>query len=421
MYAIIDCNNFYASCERVFRPDLRNKPIVVLSNNDGCVIARSNEAKALGIAMGAPFFKVKALCTIHRVHIFSSNYVLYGDMSRRVMNIIEQTWPEVEQYSIDEAFLDLSTLPTPLHNQFCNHLRTLILKSTGIPTSIGIGPTKTLAKAANYLCKKEFQTPLFNLTNQRHWLDLIPIGDIWGIGRQWQKKLLKDHIVTAAHLAQKDAHDIKRRFNINLMRTTLELQGTACSTIHDPTPRKSIVSSRSFAALETELSPLNQAISRHAASAYDKLRQDNLQVSRLCVFIYTNQHRKDLPQYTNHVSFKLIYPTDDLRLITYIAKYCLSQIYQPGFQYKKIGLCFEELVEKKPIQLDFINPLSDDAATQKTERLMSVLDNVHKKFGKESLKIAAQGFEHACQMRQDLRSPAYTTRWNELPVVKNQT
>ncbi len=187
MYALIDANNFYASCERLFRPDLRDKPIIVLSNNDGCVIARSNEAKALGIKMGAPYFQVKGLCKQYKVHIFSSNYTLYGDLSNRVMSVIEEAWDDVEIYSIDEAFLDLRTIPQSLHDSFCANLQKKILKATGIPTSIGIGQTKTLAKIANHLCKKELKIPVFNVSNQREWLKKISVGDVWGVGRQWEK------------------------------------------------------------------------------------------------------------------------------------------------------------------------------------------------------------------------------------------
>ena len=233
MYALIDCNNFYASCERLFRPDLHDKPIVVLSNNDGCVIARSNEAKACGIAMGAPYFKIQALCKQYKIYVFSSNYVLYGDLSNRVMSIIEEAWTEMDQYSIDEAFLDLRSMPPELHDVFCSDLQKLILKSTGIPTSIGIGPTRTLAKLANHICKKELKIPVFNINQQRAWLSRINIGDVWGVGAQWKKKLNAQNIQTAGDLAALSPSDVKLQFNMPLMHTGLELQGIPSGLINE--------------------------------------------------------------------------------------------------------------------------------------------------------------------------------------------
>ncbi len=246
MYALIDCNNFYASCERLFRPDLADKPIIILSNNDGCVIARSNEAKALGFKMGDPYFQVRGLCKQHQVHVFSSNYTLYGDLSHRVMTVILESWTDVEVYSIDEAFIDLSTLATNLHDSFCEHLQKTILKVTGIPTSIGIGPTKTLAKIANHICKKELKIPVFNVTNQREWLKKIAVGDVWGIGRQWNKKLVNQGIYTANDLAQMNTHLLKKQFNVVMMRTAMELQGIACAGLEEEEPKQSIMSSKSF-------------------------------------------------------------------------------------------------------------------------------------------------------------------------------
>lgn len=296
MYALIDCNNFYASCERLFRPDLRTKPIVVLSNNDGCVIARSNEAKALKIKMGEPYFKIKALCRQHDIHVFSSNYALYGDLSHRVMTLIDSRWPAIEIYSIDEAFLDLSTLPAHQHHDFCTTLRAYILKSTGIPTSIGIGQTKTLAKIANHICKKELNLPVFNIGEQRDWLQKIDVGDVWGVGRQWTKKLRALGIFTAANLTSLNLNTIKNQFNIVLMRTVMELQGIPCCGFQDTAPSKSIVSSRSFGEMQTQFTPIAQAVSSHVARAYEKLRHQHLLVNRITVFVQGNPHRSDLPQ-----------------------------------------------------------------------------------------------------------------------------
>lgn len=420
MYALIDCNNFYASCERLFRPDLRFSPIVVLSNNDGCVIARSNEAKALKIKMGEPYFKIKALCKKHQVHVFSSNYALYGDLSHRVMRVIDAYWPSIEVYSIDEAFLDLSTLPTHLHDTFCTSLQAWVLKSTGIPTSIGIGQTKTLAKIANHVCKKERMVPVFNVTHQRDWLKRIPVGDIWGVGRQWSKKLQVLGIHTAADLAEMDLNHLKNQFNVTLMHTAMELNGTPCCPFQDHSPSKSIVSSRSFGDMQTEWAPLAQAVSSHVARAYEKLRHQHLLVSRLTVFIQTNPFKRDAPQYNNQIQFKLIHPTDDIRLITRIARKSLKKIYKPGFHYKKVGVCFEGLTQHGYQQLDLFHQPSEDDL-QKKEGLMAVFDGINQKFGRHTIKLAAEGFDKPWAMRADMQSPRYTTQWSDLPVIKNGT
>lgn len=360
MYALIDCNNFYASCERLFRPDLRGQPIVVLSNNDGCVIARSNEAKAIGIAMGEPYFKIKMLCRRHKIYIFSSNYVLYGDLSHRVMSVIEQSWPSMEQYSIDEAFLDLRQMPHDLHDIFCENLQKLILQITGIPTSIGIGPTKTLAKLANHICKKELKIAVFNVSQKREWLSRIVIGDVWGIGRQWHKKLVQQNINTAADLAAIRPHELKRRFHLPLVHTGMELQGIVAHRLNETEPRQSMVSSRSFGEMQTELAPLIQAISKHARTVYEKLRQQNSCVKQISVFIVTNRFREDLPQYQNQMMHVFMIPTDDLCSITNAAINCLKKIYKSGMHYKKAGVCVDALINKNHGQIDMLNQPTEE-------------------------------------------------------------
>ena len=420
MYALIDCNNFYASCERLFRPDLQTKPIIVLSNNDGCVIARSNEAKALQIKMGDPYFKIKAMCQQNNVHVFSSNYALYGDISHRVMSIIDSSWPDIEIYSIDEAFLDLSTLPRHQHEDFCRSLRAYILKSTGIPTSIGIGPTKTLAKIANHICKKELNIPVFNTTNQNNWLQKIDVNDVWGVGRQWTKKLKARGIFTAADLANLNLHVVKNQFNVVLMRTVMELQGVSCCNDQDAPPSKSIVSSRSFGEMQTEFSPVAQALSGHVARAYEKLRHQHLLVGRMTVFVYSNPFRPDLPQYNNKIQCKLNHPTDDLRLMTQIAKCCLAKIYKSGFHYKKVGVCCEDLTGHAYMQMNLFEQPTD-LYFHKKDDLMNVFDGINQKFGRHTIKLASEGFSKSWAMRSNMKSPHYTTQWSDLPVIKNGT
>lgn len=416
MFALIDCNNFYASCERLFRPDLRGQPIVVLSNNDGCAIARSEEAKALGIKMGAPYFEIKGVCKQHKVQVFSSNYTLYGDLSRRVMMVIEAEWPEVEIYSIDEAFLDLGSMPASQHEAFCINLQKKILKYTGIPTSIGIGPTKTLAKIANHICKRELKIPVFNVSGQREWLKKITVGDVWGVGRQWQKKLVQQGIYTAHDLAVLNPHVLKKQFNVVLMRTAMELQGIACGGLELPVAKKSIVSSRSFGCMQTEMDSLAQAISSHAARACEKLREEKLLARHLSIFVRTNPFRQDLLQYSNAIQIALINPTDDLRTITTAAKDGLKKIYRAGYDYKKVGLELGELIDRTQYQLDLFNqPTATELAKQ--EQLMSVFETINRRYGRHTIKLAAEGFDKSWAMRSQQRSPHYTSSWSELAKV----
>lgn len=415
MFALIDCNNFYASCERLFRPDLKDKPIVVLSNNDGCVIARSNESKALGIPMGEPFFKISALCKQHKIHAFSSNYTLYGNLSHRVMMVIEEHWPHLEIYSIDEAFLDLSTLPASQVENFCRILQKNLLQMTGIPTSIGIGKTKTLAKAANFLCKKTFKIPVFHLHDPAL-LNIIPIADVWGIGRQWAKKLINQGIQTAQDLAQTNVHLLKRRYSVVLMRTALEMRGIACAGLEEVELKQNIMSSKSFGQMQTSLSAVAQSVSSHCARAVEKLRSQNLVAQRIGVFVHTNRFRADLAQHFQSIEVNLINPTDDLFILTKTAKDCLTRMFKEGFSYKKAGVCLEELIPKNPRQLDLFHQPSEEQLVR-AEQLMSALDDINHKYGRSTIRLAAEGHSKPWAMRAELKSPAYTTRWSDVPRV----
>ena len=418
MFALVDCNNFYASCERLFRPDLKDVPIVVLSNNDGCCIARSNEAKALGIAMGEPYFKIKGLCAQHGVKAFSSNYTLYGNISHRVMCTIEESWPQVEIYSIDEAFLDLSSLPIDCHGSFCEQLQKKILKHTGIPTSIGIGSTKTLAKVANHLCKKVYKIPVFNImSNREQLLQQIPVGDVWGVGRQWERKLISRGIHTAYDLATTNSHLLKKNFNVVLMRTAMELQEIPCSGLEETDPKQSIMSSKSFGQMQTQLSAIAESVSSHCARAVEKMRRQHLVAQRMLVFVHTNRFREDLAQHVPSIEFRFINPTDDLRLITKIAKQCLQRILKPGYYYKKAGVCLQDLIPNNPRQLDLFHQPSDDQLHD-VKQWMSVLDQINQKFGRSTIRLAAEGYSKPWAMRAELKSPAYTTRWSEVPQAR---
>ncbi len=418
MYAIVDANNFYASCERLFNPSLINTPIVVLSNNDGCVIARSNEAKALGIKMGEPYFQIKNLIKKNAIKVFSSNYAFYGDMSNRIMTVLESSWPDTEVYSIDEAFLRLYSLPKSQHTAFCEQLQRKVQKYTGIPVSIGIGQSKTLAKLANHIAKKCLKTPVFNITNQLQWLKQIEINEVWGIGHKLNGKLNRLGIKTAHDLSAVDARTFKRKFNVVLERTILELRGTSCIGLEQVQPKKEIVSSKSFGQLQTDYQPIAQALSSYAARAVEKMRKQNSFASTITVFLRTNPFRKDLPYYSKSTGFQLINPTDDVRAITKYAKLCLKQIYRQGFHYKKVGIMLGDLMDNTEQQFNLFDGQSD-SEKQQTEKLMQVLTDINHKFGRHAIHLAAEGVNkyQPWKMKSVFKSPHYTTNWRDLPIV----
>jgi len=419
-FALVDCNNFYASCERLFRPDLMHTPIVVLSSNDGCVIARSNEAKFLGIPMGVPYFQIKSLCQRQRVAVFSSNFGLYGDLSRRVMSTIESQWPHLEVYSIDEAFLDLRSMPATQHENFLNNLQNIIFRHTGIPTSIGYGATKTLAKLANHLCKNVLKIPVFNLGMGGEWLQKIPVGDVWGIGSRWESKLTVRGIHTAWDLTQQDIPALRRDYNVVMAQTALELRGIPCHELQVVEPRKSIMSSKSFGQLQTQYEAVAAALSSHCARAVEKLREQGGIVRTLSVFVQTNRHRQDLPQHTQSKIVHLGQATDDIRIITAAAKNALKQIFRPGYFYQKTGICFAEVENKEERQLDLFLSFNEQEM-QKTEQLMQILGKVNQRFGRHTLHLAAEGFNKPWDARLEMRSPCYTTQWSQLPRIINDT
>lgn len=417
MFALIDCNNFYASCERLFRPDLAHRPIVVLSNNDGCVIARSQEAKALGISMGEPFFKIRALCKSEGVTVFSSNFKLYGDISRRIMAFIEEQWPSAEVYSIDEAFLNLQGLSTEAALIFTEDLAQRIRQAIGIPVSIGLGPSKTLAKTANYLAKKHQQRAVFALLpDNKAWLTRTPVEEIWGVGRDWGKKLRHAGITDAYALAQADTAFLRKRFNVIMLRTALELRGIACHGLKDSQPKQSIISSKSFGKSQTELAYLEQAISNHARRAWEKLRNQGSCVRIISIYARTNRFREDLPQYRNQVIVQLNTPSDDLRSITEAAKHGIRRIFKPGFYYAKVGLSLLDLCPRNAVSQDLFEPMSTEAC-QKKDALMQAIEGVQKRYGRGSLRLAAEGFVQPWSMKSEQKSPNYTTSWQELPIV----
>lgn len=415
MFAIADCNNFYASCQRVFQPALEGKPIVVLSNNDGCIIARSNEAKALGIPMGAPTHKWQNMLNKHRVHIFSSNYALYGDMSARVMNSLARLHGNAEVYSIDEAFLRFSGLrPADMH-EHAEMLCKTVKQWTGIPISIGVAPTKTLAKLANNAVKKHpdltHALVLNSLTEAMPYLEKTPIGSVWGVGRRWAEQLQYDGFRTAADLARSDSSWIRKRYNVVLQRTAMELAGIPCVETETPAARKQILVSRSFRPKVTDYQTLSRALAGYISRAAEKLRDQGSLCKNLTLFIHTNPHQDNF--YSNSKSINLSQYTADTATLLRAGRWGLKRIYRDGYAYNKAGIMLNDLTPEKNQQLCLFTQHTYD---EKSRKRMQLLDSVNQRFGTTTLGFASEATHRWSMYRQHL-SPAYTTRWHELLEV----
>lgn len=414
MYALIDCNNFYASCERVFNPKLRNKAIVVLSNNDGCVIARSNEAKALGIKMAAPAFKIKEIIEQNNAAMISSNYELYGDMSNRVMNTIAEEVPAIEIYSIDETFVDFSGMKYTNLQEFAENLRKKILKWTGIPVSIGIAKTKTLAKIATHVVKKTpIESGVFILDNDEKITEIlkkIKIEDVWGIGRRFSKKLRNEFVFTAYDFTTMPDYFIRKKMNITGLKTKKELEGVSCIYLPEVLDsKKTITTSRSFAKTESDIKILEQAVAYFSDNCGMKLRKDKTVAKFLTVYIRTNYFKSDLPQYSQSITVTLPSATDSsLTLIKYALK-GLRKIYKKGFLYKKASVTLSGIEPKIAVQ----GNIFDNSDFQHTD-LMRSIDTIRTKFGKDKLKFGIQNNEAFWKAGRKRVSPAYTTKWNEI-------
>lgn len=416
LFALVDCNNFYVSCERVFNPALEKQPVVILSNNDGCVVARSNEVKALGIPMGVPYFQIQRLCVEHRVMVMSSNYVLYGDLSQRIMSILQQYCPFVEIYSIDEAFLRLDGLSPQTAQMDALSLRQRIKQWTGIPVSIGIAPTKTLAKVANHIAKKKTQTGVFTLTDaetQTQVLQNFPINDLWGIGRQLTQRLQQRGIDTALELREGDPATLRRAFSIVIERMVYELRGMSCLSLAETQPKQSIMSSRSFGRPISQLIELEEAVSCYAARACLRLRQQQSKAQGLVVFLETSRFQEQPLLYHRNHSIRFVVPTQDTRVVIHHAKQGIKQLFVPGLRYKKAGIMLLDIMPESVSQFDCFHP----SETSKNTKLMTIIDKINATFGQDTLFLAAQGTHRAWQMRSEQRSPRYTTCWNELPLA----
>ncbi|MBK5013942.1 translesion error-prone DNA polymerase V subunit UmuC [Pantoea sp. S62] len=420
MFALVDVNSFYASCETVFRPDLRGKPVVVLSNNDGCVIARSAEAKKLQVPMGAPYFKLKDEFRKHGVHIFSSNYALYADMSNRVMTTLEGMAPAVEIYSIDEAFMNLGGVSRiePLED-FGRRVRGRIKQETHLIVGIGIAPTKTLAKLANHAAKKWSKTggvlDLSNIERQKKLMALVPVEDVWGVGRRISKKLNAMGVITAKDLSEQSTYIIRKHFNVVLERTVRELRGEPCLELEEFAPvKQQIVCSRSFSSRITEYIYMRQAICSFAERAAEKLRNERQFCKQIAVFVRTSPHAEGEIFYGNQASRKLLTPSNDTRDIIRVAMDALDDIWVDGHRYMKAGVMLGDFFSQGVSQLN----LFDEYRPQpNSEALMRVIDGLNQS-GKANLFFAGQGIERSWAMKREMLSPAYTTRFADLPVVK---
>ncbi|ENH1698693.1 Y-family DNA polymerase [Escherichia coli] len=422
MYALCDVNSFYASCETVFRPDLKGRPVVVLSNNDGCVIARSTEAKKLGIKMGEPYFRQKDFFRRHGVVCFSSNYELYADMSNRVMTTLEEMSPRCEIYSIDEAFCDLTGVRNCRDlTDFGREIRATVLQRTHLTVGVGIAQTKTLAKLANHAAKQwQRQTggvvDLSSVDRQRKLMAALPVDEVWGIGRRISKKLEAMGIKTVLQLADTDIRFIRKHFNVVLERTVRELRGEPCLALEEFAPvKQEIICSRSFSGRITEYEDMRQAICSYASRAAEKLRGEHQYCRFISAFVKTSPFALNEPYYGNNASVKLLTPTQDSRDIISAAIRCLDAIWQDGYRYQKAGVMLGDFFSQGVAQL---NLFDDNAPRPGSEKLMEVLDHLNAKGGRGTLYFAGQGIQQQWQMKREMLSPRYTTRFSDLPVVR---
>jgi DNA polymerase V len=421
LLALVDCNNFYVSCERVFRPDLIGKPVAVLSNNDGCIVARSAEVKALkSIKMGVPVYQVQNLIKRHRIHLFSSNYTLYADMSARVMSILEEFTPSLEVYSIDEAFLDLTGVCHQDPIAYGRQIKKTVFRSTGIPVCVGMGPTKTLAKLANYAAKRWKQTggvlDVSDPLRREKLMRIVPVGEAWGIGSRIAARLNQLGIITVLDLANQPVDRIREQFNVVVARTVMELNGIPCLDLEAIAPDKQqIVCSRSFSRRLTEYRELCEALAEFCSRAAEKLRYQNSVAGHISVFIRTNPFNPNEPQYQRAAGITLPFATQDTRLIVSTANRLLKELFREGYRYQKCGV---QLSRIQPASIPDQMDLFDSEAFAQTEsgKLMQAVDRINRRFPK-GIAVAATGFDKTWKAKAEWVSKRYTTNWRELVSV----
>ncbi|PJZ29122.1 Y-family DNA polymerase [Leptospira kmetyi] len=418
VFGLVDCNSFYCSCERLFRPELRTRPVVVLSNNDGCVISRSKEAKAIGIKMGEPAFLRRDYFAANNIEVFSSNYALYGDLSRRVMNQLRNFSPEVEVYSIDEAFLGFSGFPKEQLPAIANNIYKKIPKNVGIPVSVGIGRTKTLAKLANHLAKKKEEYGgiciIDSESAREAALKQVAVADIWGIGPAYSRKLEAVGITTAWEFSRTNKHWIRKHLTVVGARIAYELNSIECSTLVTVDPaKKSIAVARSFSSMKDTKEALEGAVATFATAAAHNLRKQKGYANLIRVFVHTNEHRPDLEQYVCNIVVPLpVQMQDTIKIVRY-ALHGLRKIYKRGLQYKKAGVILDQI----RLESDQQNDLFGDFNRDRDERISIAMDKINERYGRHKVKLAVASKQNAWTLRQESRSPRYTTRWGELPVV----
>jgi len=413
--ALIDCNSFYVSCERLFNPKIRNKPVVVLSSNDGCIISRSNEAKALGINMGEPYFKAKDIIVKNNVHVFSSNYSLYGDLSRRVMRTLKRFNSEIEIYSIDEAFLDLSNFPNEEIENVGKEIRDVVLQWTGIPTSIGIAKTKTLSKVANHIAKKTKSgvVSLIGIKDIDPILEKVEVNDIWGVGKQLTKFFFKNGIHNAKQLKNMSNTWIKKNSNVLSSRTAMELRGISCIGLETTSSkRKSCVVSRSFAKKAERIQELQESITSYCLNAAEKIRSESLIAKSITVFIRTSPFQNQFAYYSNSKTIDLPIATDNSIEIVKTALTGLKDIFKNGYRYQKAGIMLSGLSDSQENK-NLFSSIKDD----KIKSLMKTIDNTNYKFGRSTLSLASAGVNKQWNIKRQHYSKIDTSDFNCLPKI----
>ena len=416
-FALVDCNNFYVSCERAFNPYLNGKPVVVLSNNDGCAVARSEEAKRY-IGMGAPIFRLMDVVKKHNIHLYSSNYTLYADMSHRVKEVLADFSPNIEPYSIDESFLLFSGGKKFDLNEYGIEMRSKVLQWTGIPTSVGIGPTKTLAKIANKIAKKNKMCQgvldITSHTRIKDFLASVEVNDVWGVGWEYAKLLKRNGIKTALDLRDTNETWIRKKMTVQGLRTVLELRGTPCIELEETAPdKKQIVNSRSFGKDLDKYQDVSEAIASYATRAAEKLRKQDSICGHISVWIQTNGFKPRTPQYSNSISCRLPEPTAYTPLLVKYALYLLKKIYKNGYKYKKAGVMLMDLVPAENTQFNLFTKIDHS----RNEKLMKAFDQINSSWGSQTIRSAASGYQRPWRMKRSRISPRYTTEWDEILKV----
>ena len=415
MIALADCNNFYASCERVFNPTLKNKPVVVLSNNDGCIIARSNESKQLGIKMGEPVFKAREIIEKHNVNVFSTNFALYGDMSKRVMTLLASLSPEIEIYSIDEAFMNLAGIKKCF--EIGLHMRDTVKKHTGIPISIGIASTKTLAKVANHCAKRFTKKGVYVLKRKDHISEILksmPVSKLWGVGSRYSRMLRSYGVDNAHEFVSLDEKWVLEKMTVIGLRIQRELKGESCISMDiNPSPKKNICTSRSFGAKVRDFQSLKESISSHAARCAEKLRSEKGCARYVSVVIKTNPF-SDSDYYCGYKSSSFDVPTNDTLDIINAAENILRSIYKKGLEYKKSGVIVGDIIPQNQVQLNLFDM---DEKRIKKKKLDSTVDIINQAMGRSTIHIGSQGIAKNWQLKREKLSPCYTTKWDDLLTI----